>query len=216
MTNISQQPVEVGLPQEAAVAAAVALRISALRRNHGLSFDGLAQRAGVAKGTLVQIEQGRANPSISTLCRLAAALDVSVADLVTPVDVPERAVTVIAPAEARCLWSGAHGGSAVLLAGTAGPDMLEIWKWVLMPGESFEAPAHGAGTREIIHVTDGSLAVEADGQDATIEAGSTAIALTDRPHAYRNPGPAPVQFTMIVHEPPTISQASHVSARPSP
>ena len=66
---------------EAALADIVAQRIGSLRRALGLSFDGLAQRAGVAKGTLVQIEGRRANPSISTLCRLAAALGVSVADL---------------------------------------------------------------------------------------------------------------------------------------
>jgi len=188
--------------QEAALSAAVARRISALRKGHGLSFDALAQKAGVSKGTLVQIEQGGANPSISTLCRLATALGVSVADLVAPTEVPERSVTVVGPSEVRNLWSGPSGGSALLLAGTPGPDMLEIWTWVLMPGERFDASVHGRGTRELIHVTEGSLALEVDGQISVAAAGSTAIALTDRAHAYRNPGSAPVRFTMVVHEPP--------------
>jgi transcriptional regulator with XRE-family HTH domain len=170
-----------------------------------LSFDALAQRAGVSKGTLVQLEQGGANPSISTLCRLAGALGVSVADLVTPTGEPERPVTVVGPGDNRRLWSGPSGGSALLLAGTPGPDMLEVWKWVLMPGEHVEAGAHGRGTRELIHVTGGNLALEVDGQITVVTAGSTAIAQTDRPHVYRNPGTAPVHFTMVVHEPPAIS-----------
>lgn len=196
---------EEPLHREAIIAAAVATRIATLRKEHGLSFDALAQRAGVSKGTLVQIEQGRANPSISTLCRLAAALEVSVADLVTPVDSPQQAVTVIGPAGARCLWNGPHGGSAVLLAGTPGPDMLEIWQWELMPGERFDANGHGSGTREIVNVISGSLALEIDGQTAIVGAGSSAIARTDRPHAYRNPGNSAVRFTMVVHEPPVSS-----------
>lgn len=191
--------------QEAALSAAVAQRIGALRKRHGLSFDALAQRAGVSKGTLVQIEQGGANPSISTLCRLAGALGVSVADLVATIEVPERAITVLGPGDTRSLWSGPSGGSALLLAGSSGSDMLEIWKWVLMPGEGFEASVHGHGTRELIHVTEGALALDVDGQSSVIAAGSTAIALTDRPHAYRNPGNTPVHFTMVVHEPPSRS-----------
>lgn len=188
--------------QEAALSAVVAQRIGALRKGLALSFDGLAQRAGLSKGTLVQIEQGGANPSISTLCRLAAALGVSVSDLVAPAEVPERAVTLLGRNDARSLWTGPAGGSALLLAGTPGPDMLELWTWVLMPGERFEAALHGEGTREIIHVTDGTLALEVDGLSSVVAAGSTAIARTDRPHAYHNPFTVPARFTMAVHEPP--------------
>lgn len=191
--------------QEAVIAAAVAVRIAALRKSHGLSFDNLAQRAGVSKGTLVQIEQGRANPSISTLCRLATALEVSVSDLVTPISSPENLVTVIGQSGARCLWKGPQGGSATLLAGTPGPDMLEIWKWDLMPGERFDAVMHGPGTREIVHVTAGTLALDVGGQSSIVSCGSSAIAFTDRPHAYRNPGSTPLSFTMVVHEPPVSS-----------
>ncbi len=190
------------ISSEETLSAAVAQRIGALRRSYGLSFDSLAQRAGVSKGTLVQIEQGGANPSISTLCRLAGALGVSVADLVAPVEVRERTVTVLGLGDTRSLWSGPSGGSALLLAGTPGHDMLEIWKWELMPGERFEASGHGAGTRELIHVDDGSLVLEVEGQSSVVASGSTAIALTDRPHIYRNSGNVPVRFTMVVHEPP--------------
>ena len=77
------------------MAAAVAQRISSLRKAQDLTFDALAMRAGVSKGTLVQIEQERANPSISTLCRLAAALGVSVADLVAPASEAQSMVSLV-------------------------------------------------------------------------------------------------------------------------
>ncbi|WP_423208449.1 helix-turn-helix domain-containing protein [Paracoccus yeei] len=188
--------------QEAALASAVGLRVALRRRELGLSLEALSQRSRVSKGTLVQVEGARANPSISTLCRLAAALDLSVADLVAPPERPERAVSVIGREDAKLLWSGPRGGTATLLAGTAGPDMLEIWHWQLMPGERFEASVHGPATRELIHVTAGSLLLDVEGTQNVVAAGCSAVARTDRPHAYANPGTVPVQFTMVVHEPP--------------
>ncbi len=187
---------------EEALAAAVALRISGLRKGLGMSFDALAQKAGVAKGTLVQIEQSRANPSISTLCRLATALQVSVADLVAATAPDARNVTMVLASEARQLWGGPKGGRALMLAGTQGPDMLEIWDWLLMPGERFDAAIHGRGTRELLHVTDGTLALEVEGRTTLIVAGASAIASTDCIHAYANPGPQPLRFTMTGLEPP--------------
>lgn len=188
---------------EAAVAATVARRITSLRKAQDFTFDALARRAGVSKGTLVQIEQERANPSISTLCRLAAALGVSVADLVAPASEAQSAVSLVRASETRRLWTGPQGGSAVLLAGTTGPDMLEMWQWELKPGERFEASRHSRGTRELIHVTSGRLFLEVEGKGTIIAAGATAIALTDRPHAYSNPGKSSVRFFMTVDEPAT-------------
>jgi DNA-binding XRE family transcriptional regulator len=47
-----------------------------------LSLDELSRRAGVSKGMLVEIEKSLANPSIAMLCKIAAAMGVSVADIV--------------------------------------------------------------------------------------------------------------------------------------
>jgi hypothetical protein len=46
---------------------------------------------------------------------------------------------------------------ARLLAGTSGPDMVELWQWSLNPGEIFTSPGHGDGTTELLFVTEGAL-----------------------------------------------------------
>ena len=112
---------------------AIARRIAVLRKGKQQTFDQLAVRSGVSKGMLVQIEQGRANPSIATLCRLAAGLGVSVSDLMLVADEPRSPVQVVASDETRILWKGPKGGSAALLIGSDGPDMLELWNWTLQP-----------------------------------------------------------------------------------
>jgi transcriptional regulator with XRE-family HTH domain len=178
---------------------AIAARIAALRKRRRLSFDELAARSCVSKGMLVQIEQARANPSIATLCRLAAALRVSVADLVASDAGAGSAVRVAANA-ARILWTGPKGGSAALLVGSQGPDMLELWHWTLQPGERYESRPHSAGTRELVHVVAGTLAMEVDGTTHLIEAGTSACAATDRPHAYACNGRKRTRFTLVVSE----------------
>jgi transcriptional regulator with XRE-family HTH domain len=109
---------------------------------------------------LVQIERGTTNPSIGTLCKVAAALGASIADLVDAAG-SSRAGVVPAPIP-RVLWKGAKGGSATLLVGSTGPDMLELWTWELRPGERYDAVAHPDGTQELLHVTHGRLALIVD------------------------------------------------------
>ena len=176
----------------------VSSRIRDRRRDQRLSLDRLAALAGVSKGMLVQIEQGQANPSIATLCKVAAALGASVADLV---QVAGRHPAEVMPAASpRLLWRGPKGGSATLLVGSAGPDMLELWSWELRPGERYDAPAHPEGTQELLHVVRGRLALAFGEVSYVIETGGSAVAQTDRPHAYACDGKRPAQFTMVVAE----------------
>ena len=98
----------------AQVSLAVANRIRSWRKEKKLSLDELSRRASVSKGMLVEIEKGAANPSIAILCKLAAALGISVADIVNVSSEP--LVHVIEEAAIPVLWQGAQGGRARLQA----------------------------------------------------------------------------------------------------
>lgn len=54
------------------------------RRRHELGWtqNDLAQRLGIAPANIHRIEHGGRNLTIDTLCKLAVALDISVAELV--------------------------------------------------------------------------------------------------------------------------------------
>jgi transcriptional regulator with XRE-family HTH domain len=176
----------------------ISRRIQARRRDRRLSLDQLSTRSGVSKGMLVQIERGATNPSIGTLCKVAAALGASIADLV---DAAGGSRADVVPAAApRVLWKGPKGGSATLLVGSTGPDMLELWAWELRPGERYDAVAHPAGTQELLHVMQGRLALVVEAATYVLGPGRSASASTDRPHAYACAGGRPVRFTMVVAE----------------
>ena len=55
-----------------------------LRSARGLTSESLAEAAGIPLPRIHQIERGDANPRLITLARLAHALEVGIADLVTP------------------------------------------------------------------------------------------------------------------------------------
>ncbi|MGH2973729.1 MAG: helix-turn-helix domain-containing protein [Solirubrobacterales bacterium] len=52
-----------------------------LRDQRGVSQEALAYQAGVTSGTLSLIERGLSNPTWGTVKGIAAALDVTIADL---------------------------------------------------------------------------------------------------------------------------------------
>lgn len=61
-----------------AIVATIAARMREIRAARGLSLQGVADRAGLAKSHVWEIEQGRsANPTIATTVGIASALGVS-------------------------------------------------------------------------------------------------------------------------------------------
>jgi transcriptional regulator with XRE-family HTH domain len=187
------------MPDADAVAAAVARNTRRLRTARGWSLDQLAARSGVSKGTLVQLEQAKTNPSLGSLVKVSETLGVSLAVLVELHELP--AVRVVQPDETAELWTGLEGSSGTLLMGSDERDHLELWRWALAPGEDHRSDPHAAGTREMVHVLDGTLTLEVDGLAHDVAAGGAALFHADKPHAYRNERKRPVRLVMVVFQP---------------
>jgi transcriptional regulator with XRE-family HTH domain len=197
MTEKVNIPTDAGADVQT-VSAAVAAKLKEHRKRQKLSLDELSRRAGVSKGMLVEIEKCAANPSIAILCKLSAALGVSVADIVNVSNAPT--VHLIENQDIPTLWTGPKGGSARLLAGTSGPNMIELWRWEMQPGELFESPGHPQGTVELFHVEQGQLKLKVGQTELTLQAGCSAVAKTDVPHHYANDDDSKLVFTMTVAE----------------
>lgn len=61
------------------IAATIARRCASLRGQRGLSLQDVADRAGLSKSHVWELEQGRArNPTVDTAARLARAFGVSI------------------------------------------------------------------------------------------------------------------------------------------
>lgn len=176
--------------------AAIARHVKGLRQGRRWSLDELASRSGVSKGMLVQIEGARTNPSIGTLCRIAESFGVSIGRLLE--SEPEPVVKIVGADEPPVLWRGGAGGTGRLLRGVNDPAFVEVWQWRMPPGESHDSGDHATGTRELIHLEQGSIVVTVDGAEHEVRTGETIDFRADRPHAYRNAAAVEAVLTMVV------------------
>lgn len=180
------------------VAASIGENVRRLRHRSRLSIDALAVRADVSKGTIIQVEQRRANPSITTLCRLADALGVGVASLVAS---PRPQVRVRQRDQAATLWRSERGSEATFLIGTDPPEIVELWDWTLVAGDGFDGDAHPAGTVEVLTVLAGALTLTVDGERRLVAEGDSVVFDAFVPHRYGNEGEVTTRFMMTVLQP---------------
>ena len=177
----------------------IGVRIKQERSSRRWTLDHLAEVAGVSRRMLVKVEQGAVNPSIGTLLRLSDALGIGLPALVEPP--MSRAAKLVRRGEGTRLWSGDHGGSGVLVAGTQPPDVVELWDWTLNPGERHASEAHAAGTCELLHVQTGSILVTVADDVYELHVGDALTFHGDVNHSYDNPNQEPVRFSLTVFEP---------------
>ena len=181
-------------------ADALARNLRRLRAERGLTLDELAKRAGISRSMLIQVEQKRVNPTLATLVRLAQALDVGLAELVELGS--QRRVRVVPRDDVAELWTSPCGGSGRLLVGSDQLDHVEFWDWLLEPGDVHEAEAHVPGTAEILHVLEGDLTLEVDGESHAATTDESVVFSADADHSYGNNGTRPLHVLMIVITPP--------------
>lgn len=181
------------------ILAALAHTVRSLRERKKWTLTALASRSGLSKGMLLQIEAARTNPSIGTLIRIANAFGVAVWQLFAA---QEEAVKTARREEALTLWRSRRGGTATLLVGADSPQPVELWEWVLAPGDVYSADAHMDSTVEIITVRQGTLTLVVGTQRVVVAAGGSLVARMNQRHQYINEGRAAVKLTMVVVDPP--------------
>jgi len=186
----------MGISQES-VAAEIATHVRAARAQRRWTLDELAARSAVSRRLLVQIEHGDANPSLATLLKLAAALGITLTELLS--EEPEaQPVAVVAGQDTMTLWSTRAGSAARLLVNHGA---IELWSWTLAPGDQRDSEAHRPGSVELITVEIGTVALDIGHHHVEVPAGDSAWFDATLPHAYANPGTSTAIFTLVVFEP---------------
>ncbi len=166
-----------------------------LRAERGLSLDAASSVTGVSKSLLGQIERGEANPTISTVWRIARGLSVAFTTLVTPVDggseVVRRAdIDPVSEDDGRV-----RNYPVVPFDASLGFEVSFI---EVDPGGTLEADPHAGGTQELITVVAGELSIRVADDEHELAAGDSIRFRADVPHAYRNDGSGLAVFTMVI------------------
>lgn len=85
------------------LAARIGKRIRALRTSKDFGFDAFVEETALGRGYVSELERGLVVPTVGTLARVAAALEVTIADLVTGDTDRERLFHELRGADAKLL-----------------------------------------------------------------------------------------------------------------
>ncbi|WP_170287431.1 helix-turn-helix domain-containing protein [Halioglobus maricola] len=176
------------------VSAYLADNIIALRKRSELSQGKLAEKAGIPRSTLTHMESGAGNPSLTNLCKLAAALGVNIEELLSR---PRNECSLLKADQVPILK---RSGGKVQVHKLM-PDKvrgIEIDRMQFVPGSSMAGKPHLQGTKEYLVTLLGSVGVAVGGQSWEVEAGDVLAFPGDQKHGYRNLGKGNSEALSIV------------------
>lgn len=188
-------PADGASPVWESVVDAIGPKVRDLRQRAGLSLQQLARRADVSAAAIHKVERGDMVPTITTLLKLAEALERPIGHFVgdgatTPV------ASVVAAADAAEVPT--TDPAVTRRAITAAPERFRVAGTVMVvgPGGSGTSEGPHAG-EELVHLLDGALEIDVAGEGHTLAAGDTIQFPADRHVQWRNPGTAPARAVRI-------------------
>lgn len=155
-----------------------------LRLGRGLSLVELGRLSGLAKGTLTQLEAGRANPTIETLQALARALGAQLVDLV--VEPPAASIEVVRADQGPAIPGTALRGRLISRV-HLGTMIVECFSLLLEAGMVQTAGSHATGVVEQLFVLRGTVEIGPVGETAVLHQHDFARFAADRPHLIAAP-----------------------------
>lgn len=167
------------------------------RRHLNLTLQDIADRTGITKGFLSEVERDRAVPSVATLLKLRDALSLSVSTLfhsAVPQIVREKSRQVIP--------YGGIGMTCVLVSPENAHRVIAVQGEFVPGGGSGSEPYSLDSDEEIILVLAGSLEVTISGETHHLNSGDSITFDPRVPHSYRNASPRGVTRTLCIIAPP--------------
>lgn len=153
-----------------------------LREARGLTQSQMAKIAGVPRPTWAHLESGSANPTLAVLIKVAAALQVSLEELVGP----PRSSGRYFPADSLGVRRrGTVTVRKLLPESLAG---FEIERMEIPAGGSMTGVPHTPGTREYLTCERGQIELSESGTVWRLSPGDVVVFRGDQKHGYRNPG----------------------------
>ena len=162
----------------AVVRVAVADNMRRVRLARGLSLRELATQTGLSKASLSQIEREIANPTVSTLTRIAVALDISFSELTRS---PQTEPLVIRAADRSDNTTGAR-----LLFSMMERHRFDVSEGFLNAGDGGVMSDHGRGSIEYGYVVTGTVELTVGEQTFSLGAGDAVQFSAARQHIYRS------------------------------
>lgn len=161
----------------------VGARLRSLRDQQGLSLRALADRCGLSTNAISLIERGENSPTVSSLHRLATALDVPITDFFQE-ETRQKAVFI-----QRDMGLRSQSNGAVMESLGIGlfDQQLEPFRMTIAPGVSTRDDLVTHPGEEFVHCLEGELEYIVQGSIFRMHQGDSLLFDATQLHAYHNP-----------------------------
>jgi transcriptional regulator with XRE-family HTH domain len=190
-------PVDDGKDHETEeLSATVGANLKRIRVRQGFSLERLAKLAGVSRAMISQIELGRSVPTIGLLWKLARALGVPFAALISASG--SGGTVLLRAAKAKTLTSADGSFTSRALFPFDTERRVEFYKLGLAPHAEEVATPHAPGTHENIIVAAGAVEIDVAGARHALQTDDAIVFEADVPHTYRNRGDVPATMYLVM------------------
>jgi len=178
------------------IPASIARNVKQLREARNLSQEQSARLSGVPRATWANLESGTANPTVLVLTKVAAGLQVSVEELLSP----PRATFKFYPVSA--LQTAGRGSVQVRKLLPDSIHNMELDRMELPPGSRMTGIPHRTGTREYLTCETGEVVLTVSEETLRLTPGDVVVFRGDQKHSYANPGNrTAVAYSIVVLRP---------------
>jgi len=160
-------------------------RLGDLRKRKKMTLDQLSSKSGVSKSILSQIERNISNPTVSTMMRIADALEETLSGFFMNID--EGKSSPIETSKETPNISSKDGLCELSILG-AGETVswLQWYVLTMKPKGQLPSRSHGSNTFENITVISGEVVVHLKKQSEILKAGDTFRFPTNQEHTLMN------------------------------
>jgi transcriptional regulator with XRE-family HTH domain len=176
-------------------------KIRRLRQLKGLSLQQLGERSDISAAAIHKIERNGMVPTITTLMKLAVALNRPLSYFVDEDTNTDSPVVFIGAGERRPVFTSKAGLELNSITGPYGRFFLAGASASIEPQAHSGAKAMEHPGEELVHLLEGKLEFEIDGETFSLSPGDSLHFRTDRPHRWRNPGRRPAKAVWMALRP---------------
>ena len=176
--------------------AAVGENIRKIRNSQNLTIEKLAVITGVSKSMLGQIERGEANPTITTVWKIANGFKVPFSALI---ELPEVETGVIDKSQVAKIISDDELYECALFFPFDSKQNFEMYMITIRPTSKAPGEPHPKGTVEYIIVFDGEVIIEHGDQVDIVKKNQAIKFNADIAHSYYNSGTETARFVNMIY-----------------
>jgi len=160
-------------------------RLSSLRKRKKMTFDELSAKSGVSKSILSQIERDLSNPTVTTIVRIAEALDEKLSDFFLKIEVEDKN-SIESSKETPSITSKDGLCKLNILGAGETVNWLQWYILEMKPKGILDSGSHGPKTFENLTVIEGHIEVTCGESTEKLSKGDTFRFQSNREHTLKN------------------------------